>query len=258
MPNVSELAMKYLQDVSADAPDLFFHALAILHSTAYRTEHASALRQNFPRIPLPAKLEDLRGSAELGKRIAALLDTETAAANVTAGKLDAPFASIGALAHVEGKGLDGSDFEVTAGWGHAGKGGVTMPAKGKTVERDYTKVEINALTQAAERMNLSLEDVKETLGATTFDVYLNDYAYWRNVPRNVWEYTIGGYQVIKKWLSYRETELLHRALTLAEANEIRDTSRRISAILLLSSSLNENYLTAKTSNVIPNAALPIT
>lgn len=163
---------------------------------------------------------------------------------------DAPFASIGALAHSEGKGLDGDDFEITAGWGHAGKGGVTMPARGKFVERDYTEAETNALKQTAEQLNLSLEDIKSTLGATTFDVYLNNLAYWRDVPRNVWEYTIGGYQVIKKWLSYRETELLKRALTLAEANEIRDTARRISAILLSSGNLDKNYLTAKTSNAV--------
>lgn len=249
-PNLSELAANYLKDVSADAPDLFFHALAILHSTAYRTEHASALRQNFPRIPLPAKLEDLRASANLGKSIAALLDTETPVANVTAGKLDAPFASIGALAHAEGLQLQAEDFEITAGWGHAGKGGVTMPAKGKLVERDYTEAETNALTLTAERLGLSLEDIKKTLGATTFDIYLNNSAYWRNIPRSVWEYTIGGYQVIKKWLSYRETELLGRALTLAEANEVRDTARRIAAILLTSGELDKNYLAAKATNAV--------
>ncbi len=249
-PNLSELAAKYLQDVSADAPDLFFHALAVLHSNAYRTEHASALRQNFPRIPLPAKLEDLQSSAELGKRIAALLDTETGVASVTNGKLNAPFASIGALAHVTGGQLQPEDFAVTAGWGHAGKGGVTMPAKGKFIERDYTEAEIAALTNAAEQLDLSLEKIKEMLGVTTFDVYLNDSAFWRNVPRNVWEYTIGGYQVIKKWLSYRETDLLGRALTLAEVNEVRDTARRISAILLSSDELDKNYLTAKVSNAV--------
>ena len=39
------------------------------------------------------------------------------------------------------------------------------------------------------------------------DLYLNDASYWRNVPARVWDYTIGGYQVIKKWLSYREAKL---------------------------------------------------
>ena len=46
------------------------------------------------------------------------------------------------------------------------------------------------------------------LGETCFDVYLNGVAYWRCVPSAVWRYTIGGYQVIKKWLSYRERALL--------------------------------------------------
>ena len=42
----------------------------------------------------------------------------------------------------------------------------------------------------------------------SYDVYLNQVACWRLVPKPVWEYTIGGYQVIKKWLSYREKPLL--------------------------------------------------
>ena len=44
------------------------------------------------------------------------------------------------------------------------------------------------------------------------DVCLNDRVYWRCVPARVWSYTIGGYQVIKKWLSYRERPLLGRDL----------------------------------------------
>ena len=52
-----------------------------------------------------------------------------------------------------------------------------------------------------------------TLGDKTCDIYLNDTAYWRNIPSRVWEYAVGGYQVIKKWLSYREQEVLGHALT---------------------------------------------
>ena len=37
----------------------------------------------------------------------------------------------------------------------------------------------------------------------TFDIHLNDRAYWRNVPAAVWSYKLGGYQVLKKWLSYQ-------------------------------------------------------
>lgn len=258
--NLSAKARAYLENLGLNDADenqstaslVWYHALAVGYSPLYLSENADGIRQDFPRIPLPDKAELLQSSAELGKRIAALLDTETAVATVTAGKLDAPFASIGALAHSEGRQLQAEDFAVTAGWGHAGKGGVTMPAKGKLVERDYTETEIAALIQTAERLGATLDEIKNTLGATTFDVYLNNFAFWRNIPRNVWEYTIGGYQVIKKWLSYRETELLGRALTLAEANEVRDMSRRISAILLASGELDKNYLTAKSSNAVTN------
>ena len=31
----------------------------------------------------------------------------------------------------------------------------------------------------------------------TVDIYLNDKTYWANVPLAVWEYRLGGYQVLK-------------------------------------------------------------
>ena len=47
--------------------------------------------------------------------------------------------------------------------------------------------------------------VVSLVGAVSSDVYLNDRAYRRNVPVAVWTYRLGGYQVLKKWLSYRES-----------------------------------------------------
>ncbi len=72
-------------------------------------------------------------------------------------------------------------------------------------------------------------------------MYLNETAYWRNIPANVWEYYIGGYQVIKKWLSYREQALLGRALTADEGREVMDMGRRLAAIVLLQPALDKNY-----------------
>ncbi len=60
-----------------------------------------------------------------------------------------------------------------------------MPGKGKTENRPFTELE------------------QPALGGETLDVYLNADCRWKNVPRPVWEYTLGGYQVLKKWLSYR-------------------------------------------------------
>ena len=70
-------------------------------------------------------------------------------------------------------------------------------------------------------------------GDTTFDIYLNDRAYWRNVPAAVWSYKLGGYQVLKKWLSYRERTILDRPLKPEEVQHFTNTARRITAILLL-------------------------
>ncbi len=62
----------------------------------------------------------------------------------------------------------------------------------------------------------------------TLDIYLNNDAYWRNVPEPVWTYYIGGYQVIKKWLSYREFALLGRPLNLDEVTEVTNMTMKIS------------------------------
>ena len=83
--------------------------------------------------------------------------------------------------------------------------------QGRIVEREYTQEELDALGDAI-----------STLGAKTLDVYLNDRAFWRNVPAAIWDYKLGGYQVLKKWLSYRERDVLGWALT---PEEVR-TSRR--------------------------------
>jgi hypothetical protein len=137
------------------------------------------------------------------------------------------------------------DLAVTAGWGHAGKGGVTMPGKGKIVERDYTPEERTAIESGAEALGLSASEAFTRLGDTTRDIYLNDRAYWCNVPAKVWDYVIGGYQVIKKWLSYREIGLLGRPLNAEEVREVMNMARRIAAILLLEPALDVNYQASK-------------
>ena len=82
----------------------------------------------------------------------------------------------------------------------------------------------------------ALETALATLGETTYDIHLNDRAYWQNVPANVWRYKLGGYQVLKKWLSYREQTVLGRPLEPEEVQHFTDTARRIAAILELTHS----------------------
>jgi ribulose-5-phosphate 4-epimerase/fuculose-1-phosphate aldolase len=116
-----------------------------------------------------------------------------------------------------------------------------MPGKGKIVERDYTAREREAIAAGAASLGLAVEQALALLGARTLDVYLNERACWKNIPANAWEYTIGGYQVIKKWLSYRERGVLGRGLTMDEARHVTATARRIAALILLALELDRNY-----------------
>lgn len=222
-PNLSQAAADYLTRLDAEAPDLFHHIVAILHAPAYRTDNAGALKQDWPRLPLPTTREALLASAELGRQIAALLDTETPLPGVTQGKPRPELARIGLLTIADDAALTPEHLQLTAGWGHAGKGGVTMPGKGKAVSRPFTAEELPGL------------------GEETLDIFLNARCYWKNIPRPVWEFTLGGYQVLKKWLSYRELELLHRPLSADEALQFTWMARRIAALVLLRPALDANY-----------------
>jgi hypothetical protein len=101
--------------------------------------------------------------------------------------------------------------------------------------------------EEAETLGLTRESVLGLLGTRTLDIHLNADAFWANVPANVWEYTLGGYQVIKKWLSYRERGILGRALTPDEVAYVSEMVRRIASILLLGPALDANYQASKAS-----------
>ena len=60
---------------------------------------------------------------------------------------------------------------------------------------------------------------------------------------------MGGYQVMKKWLSYREQSLLGRALTPDEVREVMHMARRIAALILLQPELDRNYQAVKAATV---------
>ena len=118
------------------------------------------------------------------------------------------------------------DFAITAGWGYFGAGDAIMPGQGRTETRTFTADEHSGLVAAL-----------RVLGTNTVDVYPNERAYWRNVPTAVWEYKLGGYQVLKKWLSYRERSVLGRPLLPDEVQHFMNTARRIAGILLEVSTL---------------------
>jgi len=231
--NLSPRSALYLQYLGFPNPDtdqntaelIWMHALAIGYSPTYLRDNADGIRENWPRIPLPSSNEVLLASAKLGSQVAALLDTETNVAGVTSGTVRDELKSIAVVSRIGGGALKPEEFALTAGWGSGGQGGITMPGKGKAEAR------------AAEPN----EQDPGFGSAPTLDVYLNATAYWKNIPQPVYDFTIGGYQVIKKWLSYREQRVLGRALTMAEIMEVTAMARRLAALVLLQAQLDDNY-----------------
>ena len=227
--NLSGTARRYLERLGASVEDLFHHVLATLHDLAYRKANAGALRMEWPRIPLPGWPDGeaegaaaaIAASAARGRALTKLLDSDTPVRGVTEGTLRPEISALAVPTTLDGHHMTGDDFALTAGWGHYGSGDAVMPGQGRLVERPYTPEE-----RAAMGHGLSV------LGETTFDIYLNARAFWRNIPAPVWTYKLGGYQVLKKWLSYREREILGRMLTSEDVQHFTDTARRIGAIVV--------------------------
>jgi len=204
-------------DAYALAESVFFHTLGVLWSPAYRKENEAALRQDWPRVPIPKDPALLNSSAMLGRTVADLLLPDKPVPGVTSGKLRAELKTLATHAKVGGKPIDpDKDLEVTATWGFRGQNNAVMSGKGKVLPND-------ADPDAA------------------LDIYINGAVCWRNVPRDVWEMTIGGYPVVKKWLSYREKRVLGRALKMEEMTYITEVVRRLKALLLLGPELDANY-----------------
>ena len=229
-PNLSAAAERYIEEAGIRVEDLFHYVLAVLHDPVYREAHTDGLKLGWPRIPLPgwpnAVMEDVNETfleaIERGRELARLLDPDTPVPGVTEGDLRPEFAGLGVPSTTDGRNMTQEDYAITAGWGHFGARQTVMPGHGIVKERDYTNTE-----------RASLGEVAPVLGGSTFDVFLNERAFWRNVPAAVWAYELGGYQVIKKWLSYREQQVLGRSLLGEEIRYVSNVIRRVARIITL-------------------------
>lgn len=238
--NISELASTYLSVLKEnDASKIWFNVLALGFTENYLKENEESIKRSYPKIPFPNDSTQLNISATLGKKLASLLDTEEEVEGISTNPTDL-FKTLAILSKSSLLDDQKLNLSLNANWGNQTISGI-MPGTGKYVERAFTLEEYNIYEQSG----YDKDQIHYLLGDSTYDVFLNDEVYWKNIPSNVWKYQIGGYQVIKKWLSYRESSIINRPLKKEEVREITNISRRLSAILLMGSSLNENYNTIK-------------
>ncbi len=238
--NYSARSAEYLAALGVDtshesyADLLWWHALAVAYAPSYVSENSGGIAADWPRIPLPGTLDALLSSAELGQELAELLDPLRSVPATRLPMVVAP------LRRVDGGSAQPElgDLEVRERWGIGQSDGTVMPGRGKVVTRPFTEAESAALGEPSK------------IWGAACDVYLNEGTYWAGVPEKVWEFKIGGFQVLKKWLSYREygdgnPGLLGRSLTLDEARQFSDLARRVTAVVSLEGGLDASYAAVK-------------
>ena len=148
------------------SPEKIFHYLyAVLHSPVYRQRYAAFLRTDFPRIPIPGSLAVFNALAALGEQLVQwhLLEHPDAI------KIEA------ASAHEKGTvAFFGTDFELK-----------------KVAEKGKELVYENPSTSSGR--------TEPGVGK----VYINATSGFENIHQPIWRHTIGGYQVLHKWLDDR-------------------------------------------------------
>jgi hypothetical protein len=238
-PNLSQASLDYVSSLGIEdantnrdsAALIWLHALAVGFSPLYVEENDDAVRSNWPRVPLPDSEPALRESARLGARVAALLDLDGPVRRIDGPPVSPSLRTVAAIGRDDGAAVnpDTGDLAVTAGWGVVQTRAI-MPGAGRTIQRERTD---------AERAGLSDENVA-LLGEQVLDVYLGTHARWAGVPAAAWDFKIGGFQVLRKWLSYRESRVLGRDLTMAEARAFTTIARRLTELVLLGAKLDAN------------------
>ena len=201
--------------------ELFRYMLAVMHAPQYQLDHADALAQDWAHVPLCKDRERFRAIARLGDSVAMLLDPQADAERQIERKLGAQVArALAQVACIRETPVRAQDLDVTVSYYGS--------AQGRWVEREFVDDEPSHVA----------------LGETTGDLFINDDVYFSNIPKNIWTYELGGYQVLKKWLGYRHKDRLGRTLTLPETREFRSVVQRIAAILVVHSELDAAYESA--------------
>lgn len=225
---LSHLGISDLVGNADNAEGPWYHALSICYSPKYVSENQEVLCVDWPRVPIPRKIELFEESILKGLTISKLLDLEDSDIDSV---IHNDIRQFGLVQH--------NDLTINAGWGRKSKGNVTG-GKGRIEFREWSGAEKQNLVRICRKLNVEVTRGFELLGKAC-DIYLNDTNYWKGVPESVWNFRIGSYQVIKKWLSYREDKIIEREILVPEARTVTNIVWRLMTLVLMGDALDKNY-----------------
>ncbi|MBX4959523.1 helicase [Rhizobium lentis] len=203
---------------------LFRVAFAILHAPAYQAEHKSSLSADWAHLPIPKDAKVFDALAHKGEQVVRLLDANRDALDIVKAILGSErTTAIGPMRRDDDGHLQPDDLKVSVTYWGGGKGRWKPHPFG-----------------VADTPDPAWGD--GVWGQRTGDLYINDNAFFANVPEAVWTYQLGGYPVLKKWLGYRQAKRRNdEALTNDERKWFRQIIQRIAALLALGHELDTLY-----------------
>jgi hypothetical protein len=203
---------------------LFRVGFAILHSPGYQAEHKSALSADWAHLPIPKDPDLFERLVAKGEQVSRLLDANRDARDVIEVVLGRERAgSLGPLKRLDGGNLRPADLKINVTFWGGGKG------RWKSRAFSFEDAPLQAWGD-------------QVWGERTGDLYINDDAFFSNVPEAVWTYQLGGYPVLKKWLGYRQADRRDdKPLTDDERKWFRQIIQRIAALLALGVEIDALY-----------------
>lgn len=176
--------------------DIFHYAYAVFHSPTYRTRYAEQLKIDFPRLPLTDDVELFRELAQLGTDLVALHLLEDNYEGTNWKRLNKP---------------SPLTKPITRFW--RGKNGSTVGTM--SVSRVYDRDQKRIYLDTSEIKSGSYFEFLERISAEE--------------ALKTWEFQIGGYQVLHKWLYDRRAQGKEPGRTLTE-DELQHYQRVVVAL----------------------------
>ncbi|MBM4466156.1 MAG: hypothetical protein FJ014_11490 [Chloroflexi bacterium] len=166
--------------------DIFHYAYAVFHSPTYRERYAEFLKIDFPRLPLTSDRELFKALAERGEELVSLHLMETPKLNGLITHFPVPGSNeVEKVRYVE-QVTEEKEAPIATSRPSVRVSNLRLPL----VFEHQTQVEIKPKPEPEPR--------------PTGRVYINKTQYFEGIEPEVWEFQIGGYQVLHKWLTDRK------------------------------------------------------
>jgi len=180
---------------------IFYYIYAVLYSNIYRNKYGEFLKSDFPRIPFTGDKSLFKETAKLGEELAAIHLLKSP-------HLDKTF----------------SKFEISGN-------NVVKKVQYSSVRAEQ-KSPANLTTRGLSPLLKS-----PLLTPLSGNVFINDSQYFSNIQPAVWEYQIGGYQVMAKWLKDRKG----RALSLDDIRHYIRVAKALQLTIEIQNKIDKIY-----------------